>query len=227
MAGAHLGHNCAIGNNVIIANNCLLSGQFLQGLPYAEEAYRLASKNRTLAYELTASRMLMQLNQSLGRYKEALKYSENTGDLNTNYINELRKAEQSSIQFQQQNELAKRQYADLKRINEEKTRLLKVQRTIFWIIISSLIIVSPNPRAEITAQSPALLPSRNTTPPRSSRICFSPPRLILSCTFELLASIPFPSYFLSYFITPFLFFSCCQGGWRFNKTNKQTPKAAR
>jgi UDP-N-acetylglucosamine acyltransferase len=26
MAGAHLGHNCAIGNNVIIANNCLLGG---------------------------------------------------------------------------------------------------------------------------------------------------------------------------------------------------------
>jgi UDP-N-acetylglucosamine acyltransferase len=26
MAGAHLGHNCAIGNNVIIANNCLLAG---------------------------------------------------------------------------------------------------------------------------------------------------------------------------------------------------------
>jgi UDP-N-acetylglucosamine acyltransferase len=26
MAGAHLGHNCAIGSNVIIANNCLLGG---------------------------------------------------------------------------------------------------------------------------------------------------------------------------------------------------------
>ena len=26
MAGAHLGHNCAIGNKVIIANNCLLGG---------------------------------------------------------------------------------------------------------------------------------------------------------------------------------------------------------
>lgn len=26
MAGAHLGHNCAIGNKVIIANNCLLAG---------------------------------------------------------------------------------------------------------------------------------------------------------------------------------------------------------
>jgi len=26
MAGAHLGHNCEIGNNVIIANNCLLGG---------------------------------------------------------------------------------------------------------------------------------------------------------------------------------------------------------
>lgn len=26
MAGAHLGHNCQIGNNVIIANNCLLGG---------------------------------------------------------------------------------------------------------------------------------------------------------------------------------------------------------
>ena len=26
MAGAHLGHNCAIGNNAIIANNCLLGG---------------------------------------------------------------------------------------------------------------------------------------------------------------------------------------------------------
>jgi UDP-N-acetylglucosamine acyltransferase len=27
MAGAHIGHNCAIGNSVIIANNCLLGGQ--------------------------------------------------------------------------------------------------------------------------------------------------------------------------------------------------------
>ena len=26
MAGAHIGHNCGIGNNVIIANNCLLAG---------------------------------------------------------------------------------------------------------------------------------------------------------------------------------------------------------
>src|SRR6266571_5389865 len=26
MAGAHIGHNCAIGNDVIIANNCLLAG---------------------------------------------------------------------------------------------------------------------------------------------------------------------------------------------------------
>ncbi len=26
MAGAHLGHNCAVGNNVIVANNCLLGG---------------------------------------------------------------------------------------------------------------------------------------------------------------------------------------------------------
>jgi UDP-N-acetylglucosamine acyltransferase len=26
MAGAHIGHNCLIGNNVIIANNCLLAG---------------------------------------------------------------------------------------------------------------------------------------------------------------------------------------------------------
>ncbi len=26
MAGAHLGHNCRIGNNVVIANNCLLGG---------------------------------------------------------------------------------------------------------------------------------------------------------------------------------------------------------
>jgi UDP-N-acetylglucosamine acyltransferase len=26
MAGAHIGHNCVIGNNVIIANNCLLGG---------------------------------------------------------------------------------------------------------------------------------------------------------------------------------------------------------
>jgi UDP-N-acetylglucosamine acyltransferase len=26
MAGAHIGHNCAIGNNVMIANNCLLAG---------------------------------------------------------------------------------------------------------------------------------------------------------------------------------------------------------
>ena len=27
MAGAHVGHNCEVGNNVIIANNCLLGGQ--------------------------------------------------------------------------------------------------------------------------------------------------------------------------------------------------------
>jgi UDP-N-acetylglucosamine acyltransferase len=27
MTGAHIGHNCLIGNNVIIANNCLLAGQ--------------------------------------------------------------------------------------------------------------------------------------------------------------------------------------------------------
>lgn len=27
MAGAHLGHNCEVGNNVIIANSCLLGGQ--------------------------------------------------------------------------------------------------------------------------------------------------------------------------------------------------------
>src|SRR5206468_4710615 len=26
MAGAHIGHNCLIGNNVTIANNCLLAG---------------------------------------------------------------------------------------------------------------------------------------------------------------------------------------------------------
>src|SRR6266403_5565360 len=26
MAGAHIGHNCLVGNNVIIANNCLLAG---------------------------------------------------------------------------------------------------------------------------------------------------------------------------------------------------------
>jgi UDP-N-acetylglucosamine acyltransferase len=26
MAGAHVGHNCAVGNNVVIANNCLLAG---------------------------------------------------------------------------------------------------------------------------------------------------------------------------------------------------------
>jgi len=26
MAGAHVGHNCEIGNNVVIANNCLLGG---------------------------------------------------------------------------------------------------------------------------------------------------------------------------------------------------------
>src|SRR5204862_4501051 len=26
MAGAHVGHNCLIGNNVVIANNCLLAG---------------------------------------------------------------------------------------------------------------------------------------------------------------------------------------------------------
>ena len=29
MAGAHIGHNCLIGNNVIIANNCLLAGYVL------------------------------------------------------------------------------------------------------------------------------------------------------------------------------------------------------
>ena len=29
MAGAHIGHNCEIGNNVIIANNCLLAGYVL------------------------------------------------------------------------------------------------------------------------------------------------------------------------------------------------------
>src|SRR6266404_6169669 len=29
MAGAHIGHNCLIGNNVIIANNCLLAGHVL------------------------------------------------------------------------------------------------------------------------------------------------------------------------------------------------------
>ena len=26
MAGAHVGHNCLVGNNVVIANNCLLAG---------------------------------------------------------------------------------------------------------------------------------------------------------------------------------------------------------
>ena len=26
MAGAHIGHNCLVGNNVVIANNCLLAG---------------------------------------------------------------------------------------------------------------------------------------------------------------------------------------------------------
>src|SRR5207245_9570405 len=26
MAGAHIGHNCLIGNNIVIANNCLLAG---------------------------------------------------------------------------------------------------------------------------------------------------------------------------------------------------------
>ncbi|MEP7250319.1 MAG: acyl-ACP--UDP-N-acetylglucosamine O-acyltransferase [Spartobacteria bacterium] len=31
MAGAHLGHNCAVGNKVIIANNCLLGGQVAVG----------------------------------------------------------------------------------------------------------------------------------------------------------------------------------------------------
>src|SRR5438874_6185363 len=31
MAGAHVGHNCEIGNNVIIANNCLLGGHVLVG----------------------------------------------------------------------------------------------------------------------------------------------------------------------------------------------------
>jgi UDP-N-acetylglucosamine acyltransferase len=29
MAGAHIGHNCLVGNNVIIANNCLLAGHVL------------------------------------------------------------------------------------------------------------------------------------------------------------------------------------------------------
>jgi UDP-N-acetylglucosamine acyltransferase len=29
MAGAHVGHNCAIGNNVVIANNCLLAGHVI------------------------------------------------------------------------------------------------------------------------------------------------------------------------------------------------------
>ena len=31
MAGAHIGHNCTIGNNVIIANNCLLGGYVRDG----------------------------------------------------------------------------------------------------------------------------------------------------------------------------------------------------
>ena len=31
MAGAHVGHNCEIGNNVIIANNCLLGGHVRVG----------------------------------------------------------------------------------------------------------------------------------------------------------------------------------------------------
>ena len=31
MAGAHVGHNCEIGNNVIMANNCLLGGHVLVG----------------------------------------------------------------------------------------------------------------------------------------------------------------------------------------------------
>ena len=31
MAGAHIGHNCEIGNNVIIANNCLLGGHVSVG----------------------------------------------------------------------------------------------------------------------------------------------------------------------------------------------------
>jgi UDP-N-acetylglucosamine acyltransferase len=31
MAGAHIGHNCAIGNSVIIANNCLLGGHVSVG----------------------------------------------------------------------------------------------------------------------------------------------------------------------------------------------------
>src|SRR5204862_2896703 len=31
MAGAHVGHNCAIGNNIIIANNCLLGGHVCIG----------------------------------------------------------------------------------------------------------------------------------------------------------------------------------------------------
>src|SRR3984893_13204877 len=31
MAGAHVGHNCEIGNNVIIANNCLLGGHVCIG----------------------------------------------------------------------------------------------------------------------------------------------------------------------------------------------------
>jgi len=31
MAGAHIGHNCVIGNDVIVANNCLLAGHVLVG----------------------------------------------------------------------------------------------------------------------------------------------------------------------------------------------------
>ena len=31
MSGAHIGHNCVIGNNVIIANNCLLGGHVSVG----------------------------------------------------------------------------------------------------------------------------------------------------------------------------------------------------
>jgi len=125
-----------------IANNYLLWGQFEKGLPYAKEAYELATRNETLAYELESSKMLMQLYQGLGRYKEALKYSENTANLNTQYIKELEKAGQTSIQFQHQNELANKENTYLKRMNEENQRLIKVQRTVFWIVISGLAIVS-------------------------------------------------------------------------------------